>query len=144
MIVHRSSGVGRAFPLFALAAAALGLAGPAHADASGYTEATANPAAHIFTPVHKPSKATWVPFDVYDVPTGTTSLFLHATCPSGDAISGGILPNSTAAAGEQFVGQGPRIDLNPPDYTTWFWRINWSGSGSASGSTLTTAVYCSK
>lgn len=129
--------------LFALTAAALGLAFVGQASASEYTEATVNPIAHAT--LHRPSsKAQWVLFDVYDVPTGTTNLFLHATCPSGDAISGGILPNSDATSGEQFIGQGPRIDLDPPDYTTWFWRINWSGSGSASGSTLTVAVYCSK
>jgi len=120
-------------------------AGAGAAIASDYTEATVNAAAHAYMPLHNTGrKATWVLFDVYDVPTGTTNLFLHATCPSGDAISGGILPNSDATSGEQFIGQGPRIDLDPPDYTTWFWRINWSGSGSASGSTLTTAVYCSK
>ncbi|HEX4080913.1 MAG TPA: hypothetical protein VHX61_18780 [Rhizomicrobium sp.] len=148
MIVHPSSGGAqsgpRAIPGLAFAAAAVGLAFLGQANAADYLEASANPAAHAYNPVHRPGKAAWVLYDVYDVPTGTTNLFFHDTCPKGGtAVSGAILANSTASNGFDYIGDGSRIDLNPPDYTTWFWRVDWA-SGSQSGSTLTTAVYCTK
>jgi hypothetical protein len=80
----------------------------------------------------------------YNVPTGTTDLFLHQPCPASRprAISGGFLPNAAAKVGLQVLGNGPRLDITPVSFNEWSWIFDWSGAGAPAGSVIKIALYC--
>jgi hypothetical protein len=79
----------------------------------------------------------WQGLSAYRVPTGTSTLFFHYSCPGGlIASSGGFQFRSgppTALAGD-----APRWDSG---YNQWDWFFNWP-AGSPAGESIDFDVYC--
>ncbi|HXW33928.1 MAG TPA: hypothetical protein VEJ87_05065 [Acidimicrobiales bacterium] len=87
------------------------------------------------------AKPGWQGDITFDVPTGTTNLFYHYACPTGEvAISGGYHPLTDAGT---LQGSFPRTDITPL-YSAWGWVTTWSGAGSPSGQQIVFDVYCGK
>ena len=86
----------------------------------------------------------WKVTGTFNVPAGQLDQFLHVPCPTGlIAVSGGFLPNAAAKPGMLVLGNGPRVDESPPDFSEWSWIFDWP-SGAPSGSQIRYAVYCNK
>ncbi|HTZ69582.1 MAG TPA: hypothetical protein VMB71_02935 [Acetobacteraceae bacterium] len=80
------------------------------------------------------------------VATGTTDQFEHIPCPTGFyAQSGGFFAFASAVGnGFALTGQGPRLDLNPPQYGEWAWNFVWPNGGAPAGAQLVFNVLCKK
>lgn len=80
---------------------------------------------------------------ILDIPPGRVDQFFHYPCPAAFpvAVSGGFLPNLAAKAGMVVLGDGPRLDLDPPRYNEWSWIIDWP-NGAPAGASISFDVRC--
>ena len=91
------------------------------------------------------ANAGWQGRLVVDVPTGMTDYFVHYPCRAQTPVahSGGFLPNLAAKPGLIVLGNGPRLDEEPPVYNEWSWIFDWP-NGAPAGSQIEIDVYCAK
>ncbi len=117
----------------------------------GFGAASASPAAPkptvkavsagVAAPARKHGHAYWQGPSVYHVPTGTTNLFFHYSCPSR-------FPTAVSGAFHFLTQPGPAIDMSAPRtditpfYRQWGWVFIWPGGGSPSGFQIQFNVYC--
>ncbi len=89
--------------------------------------------------------AGWQGRIVQPIPQGITDFFVHYPCPANApvAVSGGFLPNPQAKPGLVVLGNGPRLDLDPPFYGEWSWIFDWP-SGAPAGAQIELDVNCKK
>lgn len=88
----------------------------------------------------------WQANGTYSFPTGTTSIFLHMSCPASFPIvmSGAFALNGTGQTSDVSLGfNGPRIDETTPTYNEWGWHFYWP-NGSPAGVTGVFSVFCVK
>ncbi len=81
------------------------------------------------------------------VPTGLGDQFVHIACPKGFSVQNGAFFAANGAAignGFTLTGQGPRLDLNPPEYGEWAWNFIWPNGGAPAGTQLIFNVLCKK
>jgi hypothetical protein len=89
--------------------------------------------------------AGWQDRIVVSIPQGSTDFFYHIACPAANpvAVSGGFLPNLAAKPGMVVLGNGPRLDVQPPSYNEWSWIFDWP-NGAPAGAQIELNVYCKK
>jgi hypothetical protein len=95
----------------------------------------------------KPGSTGWQATFTFTVPTGTPDLFEHLSCPTGYSVQNGAyfaLNAATTGNGFALTGQGPRLDLTPPQYGEWAWNFVWPNGGAAAGSQIVFNVLCKK
>jgi hypothetical protein len=129
----------------AVAAMAAGISvGAGFSVASASPKATAKPVERTVSAgvaaAPKKTKAAWQGDAAYTVPTGTTNLFYHYSCPKGDIAISGSFHNATGSSGAILAGSFPRTDITPL-YNEWGWVFLWP-SGSPAGYSITFDVYC--
>jgi hypothetical protein len=113
------------------------------ASASSRPPTHAAVSAGISAPAKK-ARAGWQKDVTYTVPTGTTNLFFHYSCPSAYPIAenGSYHPVKFLLPGIAILGSFPRTDITPI-HTQWGVVIGFS-PGSPAGYQIIFNVYCAK
>jgi hypothetical protein len=85
--------------------------------------------------------AAWQGDYAYTVPTGTTNLFFHYSCPTNYVAVSGSFHESTPTGAPVLNGSFPRTDITPL-YSQWGWVFTWASPGSPAGYSITFDVFC--
>ena len=107
---------------------------------------TGIPSIQIKPSMAQSSGAGWQGVATFSFQTGTTSIFLHADCPSNVPIvtNGAYALNSTGQTSQVYVAyDAPRIDESPPNYNEWGFHFYWP-AGSPAGTTGVFNIFCQK
>jgi len=136
----------------ALSASALALFAGAGFGAATASTASARPAVHAVTagataPAkkhHHAANPTWAGPYTYTVPTGTTDLFFHYSCPRSAfpvALSGAF--HYLTEPGPSLGMSAPRTDLGKKlQYSQWGWVFIWPAGGSPADFQIQFNVFC--
>jgi hypothetical protein len=93
---------------------------------------------------HHGANPTWAGPVTYTVPTGTTNLFFHYSCPSSK------FPIALSGAFHYLTQPGPALDMSAPrtdlgaklQYSQWGWVFIWPSPGSPAGFQIQFNVFC--
>ena len=94
----------------------------------------------------KASSVGWQAPSTLSIPAGRTSQFVGEQCkaPADVVWNGAFAMNSVGQSSNVSLGfNGPRIDENPPDFSSWGWHFFWP-NGAPAGVTITFSVLCQK
>jgi hypothetical protein len=94
----------------------------------------------------KQGGAGWQTPSGVNVTAGSPGGLFQMTCPAGFSVINGAFFTTSATNGNGFslVSNGPRIDITPPNFTTWGWSFVWPNGGAPSGSLIVFDVNCKK
>ena len=88
----------------------------------------------------------WQSVGTFSIAQGQVNQFVSYDCPSNlpYAMDGAFAFNSVGQSAEVYLGfNGPRLDENPPSFTSWGWHFYFPG-GAPANTTVNLDVNCQK